>query len=205
MTLLYRILMKPRAKREYQIPLGLTPTSIFDIGANIGASALLFASEFPQARVYCFEPVAQNFEILKKNAAPYPHLKVFNFGLGTQEGKQTLFYSDDSTNHGGFSQYEAGSDPSRKIEIEIRNPKSVIESMKIGPVDIIKVDTEGAEYEILTSLPAEWLGKTSLILGELHGNRDFELLHYLETWFQVGVNRPVSSRLGHFVACRKTA
>ena len=44
----------------------------------------------------------------------------------------------------------------------------------INHVDLIKIDTEGAEYDILTSIKKELLTKTSWITGELHGNRDFE-------------------------------
>lgn len=202
-TILYRILMKPRAKREYQIPPGLNPSVILDIGANIGASALLFAQEFPQAQIYCFEPVPQNFEILRKNIAAYPLIRALPYGLGPMHSRSHLFYSDDAGNRGGFSQFSPGSDTGKALEIEIRHSREALESIGIGHADLIKIDTEGAEYDILTSLGESWLSKASIILGELHGQRDFELLHYLEQWFQVGINKPVDSRLSHFIAQRR--
>jgi len=203
MILLYRILMKPKSKREYQIPPGISANVVFDIGANIGASALLFAQQFPYSKIYCFEPVRANFEVLQRNIAPYPNIRAFNVGLGKEDTTQDLFFSDDVSNHGGFSAFEAGSDPTRKTTIEIKNPNPFIASLGIDHADIIKIDTEGAEYDILTTLPETWLAKASLVLGEIHGHRDFELLGYLERWFDVGVDRPVSSRLGHFTALKR--
>ena len=48
----------------------------------------------------------------------------------------------------------------------------------IAAADVIKIDTEGAEWEILTSIDRTLLSQVRVIMGELHGRRDFELLDY---------------------------
>src|SRR5262245_29170320 len=40
---------------------------LFDVGANQGSFARLFLSRFPEARLWCFEPAAATFGLLRKN------------------------------------------------------------------------------------------------------------------------------------------
>ena len=75
----------------------------------------------------------------------------------------------------------------------------------IESADVIKIDTEGSEYDILTNLGRDFLGKVKWIYGELHGNRDFELLAFLGEQFEIGVKRTIGKRLFMFQARSKTA
>ena len=45
---------------------------VLDVGANVGVSAALFASECGAGVVHCFEPAAPLFELLRENVAPFP-------------------------------------------------------------------------------------------------------------------------------------
>ena len=65
----------------------------------------------------------------------------------------------------------------------------------------MKIDTEGAEYDILSSLNDEILLSILWITGELHGNRDFELLNYLNNMgFSISVKKLIDDRLFMFNA-----
>ena len=66
MILIYEILLQSKYKSEYFFPNQLNPKIIFDIGGNIGITAVYLASIFPDAKIYTFEPLPDNFEILKK-------------------------------------------------------------------------------------------------------------------------------------------
>ena len=71
----------------------------------------------------------------------------------------------------------------------------------MNQVDLIKIDTEGAEHDILTCLNDKILNKVSWITGELHGNRDFELLNYLESLgFSIALKKEIDNRLFMFNA-----
>ena len=52
---------------EYYFPEELKPKVIFDIGGNIGITSVYLASLFPEAQIYTFEPLKENFEILKNH------------------------------------------------------------------------------------------------------------------------------------------
>ena len=83
----------------------------------------------------------------------------------------------------------------------MKNVNDILKDLGINKVDLIKIDTEGAEYDILTSIKSEFLEKTSWITGELHGNRDFELLNYLNSLgFSISLNKNIDNRLFMFNA-----
>ncbi len=206
--LLYEHLMKPAYRNEYAPPpqAALRPDevrSVLDIGANIGSSALYFARLFPHATVYAFEPVPDNFTLLARNAANCRRIRTFPFGLGSQDASVELMASDHAVNFGGYSRYPAGSDPARRVRVAFRAVGAVLRELALERVDVIKIDTEGAEYDILTAVPESVLRSARLITGELHGERDFALLEYLSQWFDVGARKHLRSRRFNFQAVPK--
>ena len=76
-----------------------------------------------------------------------------------------------------------------------------IKKLNIKTIDLIKIDTEGAEYDILMALQEKILSNTSWITGELHGNQDFELLNYLNNLgFSISMKKNIDNRLFMFHA-----
>ena len=185
MVLIYEILLKSKYKRI---------TSIY------------LATIFPNANIYSFEPLKENFDILQKNTSQFGNIKIFNIGLGAENGSFKVYMSDDNENYGGVSFYSEveGNLNKSYSECEVKNVNVVMEELDIICVDLIKIDTEGAEYDILTSFKYEFLKKTSWITGELHGNRDFELLNYLDyIGFSISLNKNIDNRLFMFNAAKK--
>ena len=116
-----------------------------------------------------------------------------------------LFASDNPVNFGGYSLHAAGSDTAKKISIPVKSVASVLKDLAIEKIDVIKIDTEGAEWDILTAFPQNILRTASYSTGELHGNKDFALLEHLSPWFDVGMRKKLSSRLFNFQAVKKKA
>ncbi|HEX7045615.1 MAG TPA: FkbM family methyltransferase [Burkholderiales bacterium] len=208
---IYEILMRPPHKREYYVPAWIRPATVFDIGGNIGITAVYLSTLFPDAKVYTFEPVPQNFAILEKNVATLKNVRAFPFGLGAESGQFEIYPSEDRANLGGYSLHErrseganAGVDTKARTVVEIRRGDDVIAHEAIDRIDLIKIDTEGAEYEALTSIGDSMLSRVQWIMGELHGRRDFELLAYLSRWFDIAVNKRMRSELFLFEARNKS-
>lgn len=61
-------------QRHYDCELLRSPKIIVDAGANIGLVSVFYASKYPGARVIAVEPEGSNYEMLTKNAAPYPNI-----------------------------------------------------------------------------------------------------------------------------------
>lgn len=203
--LIYKILLKKGRNAEYRFPAFLKPHVIFDIGANIGVASVFLAHRFPHARIYAFEPVPANVELLRLNAAAYPCITVFPLALGAGDGDVEIHFSDDAHNFGGFSFSHQGSDKDRKLRVQQRRLQGIIDELRLDRVDLIKIDTEGAEYDILTSLEQGILRRVTWITGELHGERDFELLALLSTWFDIEAKRSFGKRLFTFAAVNKAS
>jgi len=206
--LIYNILLKRGRKSEYALPreAKLRPEDVkvvLDIGANIGIAALYFASSFPGAVVHAFEPVPANCEVLKANARAIPRIQVHQYALGAEDGELELFDSDDKANLGGFSSHGLGVDPGRSQPVPVRHAGRALAELGIERADVIKIDTEGAEWEILTAMDRAVLGSARVIMGELHGRRDFELLHYLQPMFHIGARKQLRTRLFNFFAVNR--
>ena len=203
MTLIYEILLKSKYRSEYYFPEKIKPEVILDIGGNVGITSIYLASIFPNATIYTFEPLLENFKILQKNTEQYGNIKVFNIGLGSKNGSFKVFLSDDSENFGGASFYSEGEGNKTEsyTECKVRNINDVIQELNISAIDLIKIDTEGAEYDILSCLNDKILRSILWITGELHGNRDFELLNYLNSMgFSISVKKLIDNRLFMFNA-----
>jgi FkbM family methyltransferase len=194
---IHEVLLRP----TYAVPAALSPRTVLDIGGNIGAASLYFARQFPSATIHTFEPVPANMELLRKNVAPYPQIKAHPIALGGENGDLTLFASDNRDNFGGFSFFDKGVDPERRMRVPMRHAQEYLDEQGILAPDVIKIDTEGSEYTILKALRPEVLARVQWIIGELHGEKDFDLLAYLTQWFHIGTSKAIDSRLFTFNAC----
>lgn len=190
------------AKREleYWVPREIRPDVILDVGGNIGVTSVYYSQRFPQARIFSFEPVPSNFAVLEKNVSKLENVSGYNYGLGAKNEKALIYSCEDETNAGGFSLYDLDVDKSRSQEIEIRGVQGVLDELGLEQIDLLKIDTEGAEYDILISMDEKILSNVKWIIGELHGNRDFLLLEYLSQWFDVDIDKSINSRLFQFNA-----
>ena len=202
MTLIYEVLLKSGYKSEYYLPENFNPKVILDIGANIGITSIYLTKKFPNSKIFSFEPLLENYDILKKNTENYKNIKVFNFGLGKKDETLDIYLSDDSENFGGGSFFpEVGGTSNRKVKCEIKNIQDTLVELDMKEVDLIKIDTEGAEFDILTSLNKKYLKSVKWITGELHGYKDFELLDYLQGFgFNIGIKKQINNRLFMFHA-----
>lgn len=170
---------------EYALPIELRPRTILDIGANIGAVTLLFHRRFPDARIFAFEPLPENFALLAHNVAALTGVRAIPYGLGARTQECTYTLSDDASNHGGGGFHyggEQGALPTRTLTVLAT--AEALERYDIRDMDLIKIDAEGAKHEILTSIPAAVMAAVKVIVGELHGDQS-PLLDYLRRWFDV--------------------
>jgi len=189
---------------EY-LPSPQSVKTIVDIGSNVGASVMFWKKNYPSAQIYCFEPIPSNFEILKRNCAAMKGVTPYNEALGEESGEITFIHSPGAANEGGWSVFQRGVTGSeQKISIPILKSGSRLSELGVDQIDILKVDTEGAEKMIIKGLGNDLLKRTAYICGELHGEGDFELLNYLEMdGFLIGARKSPKSVLFNFEAIRR--
>ncbi len=185
-------------KKEYVFP-KFEPRLIFDIGSNIGVVSIILANVYPQAKIYCFEPIRENFDLLKENVVSYENVFPMQVALGNRTEDRRIYKSDDPTNFGGFSTHISNQEDPGTL-ISVLDVEKLCD--KIGTPDLIKIDCEGAEHEILTSIPG--LKQVKWITGELHGIKDYALLERLDRDFRLQLSRGFGDKVWHFHALSKS-
>lgn len=192
-------------RKEYYFPEELMGDcrTILDIGANTGIVAVVMANFYPEAIIHCFEPEEQNLEILRRNLEKYDNARIHNVALGNSDRDGWLYDSEDAWNFGGYSLLAGPGNTKEYRTVKVVETNRYLDSIGVSSPDLIKIDCEGSEHEILTQLRATRLSGVRYLLGELHGHRDFELLQYLQTWFDLGLEKQMANRTWHFSARRK--
>ena len=139
---------------------------IVDAGGYIGLASILFAKRFPNAQIVCLEPSTENFAIAHKNCSPYANITVLNVALGAESGRVML--RDRGTGHWGFSVSRRLSSPSVVIEsVQVITLNDLLRRFNCEQIDLLKLDIEGAEYELFEEAES-WIDFCSVLIVELH-------------------------------------
>jgi FkbM family methyltransferase len=128
-----------------------------DFGAYIGFTAL-YAATFVET-VFAFEPSPVNYELLARNVAENPALapriRLFRHGLGPRDEQVTLYAKSPA---------DSGSSVFRQVErdrmvsaqpnalIQVRDAAAVLHELGIDRHSLLKIDIEGAEYDVLDAI-----------------------------------------------------
>jgi FkbM family methyltransferase len=199
---LNQILFRSGKKAEYYVPPALRPKTILDIGSNIGASILYFHEKFPDAKIFGFEPHPDSFRVLQKNVADLPNATVFNYGFGATQ--QRVAVPADEVNFGAFNtrgHYKDRGFPAASVECEVRRLDDVLRELGLTQIDLIKIDCEGAEADVFSTLPDEILNRCQWIVGEFHDHTGFELLARLAPHFHLDLKKKMFRSRFRFHAC----
>ena len=154
------------ALKEYEFQLPFVPETIIDGGANIGLCTIYFKSRYPEARIVCVEPDAENFELLKMNVANLSDVTTVKGGLWNAKMKMRI---SDKYNMGKWAMVVDEAPPD--------DPEGTVEGftidriMEIGgfdQIDLLKLDIETAERDLFSKNFENWLPRTRAIVIELH-------------------------------------
>jgi len=199
---LYQVLLRRGKKAEYYVPPILRPKIILDIGSNIGASIIYFHRQFPDANIFGFEPHPDTFRILQENVGHLRGVTIFNYGLGATD--QRIAISADKVNFGAFStggRFKDRGHPAATVECEVRRLDDVLREIGIAQVDLIKIDCEGAEADVFSTLPDEILNDCQWIVGEFHDHSGFEVPARLAPHFHLDLKKKMFRQRFRFHAC----
>jgi FkbM family methyltransferase len=173
------ILMR-EAERDYNTDaLALDENSVIvDIGAHVGVVSMTLAKRHG-CRVYAYEPQPENYRRLLENIAlnGLGHLIIPHPYAVTGDGRDVTI-SHDERNSGGGSIYKGTGEWVKSVTL----PDILAEVG--GRIDLLKIDCEGAEYEIFEGAD---LSGIKAIRAEFHGEKATDLLQ--SVWKRVGDTR----------------
>jgi FkbM family methyltransferase len=156
-------------RHEYMFDVNNTPEFIVDAGANIGLTSIYLANRFPNARILSIEPEKANFEILVKNAAPYPNIIPIQ---GALWGKSMqIDVVDPGLGNWGFMTEAQGNghatSKSLHQTVQGMTVDTILEKFGIQHLSILKIDIEGAELEVFRN-SSTWIDRIDSLIVELH-------------------------------------
>ena len=134
------------------------PAFMIDAGAYIGDSSAYFASKFPALKIIALEPHPANHALASQNLAPYgTQVTLLNKALASTPGTVMISGEHDSAVVGQSGR-----------AVDAVTVPMIMALAGVDSIDILKMDIEGAEADVLDASADQWLGKTGLLIVELH-------------------------------------
>lgn len=152
----------------YRTRLQEPPKCIFDAGANVGFSAIYFRWLYPDAKVVCFEPDPDTFEVLAENLGDYSkNIVLHNIALADMEGSVPFYRRRDLSIASTTSSVHAHR--SEKIDVPARTLSSFVDST----IDVLKMDIERMETKVFKEMfMSESIKKIRTFAMEYHYDYD---------------------------------
>jgi amino acid adenylation domain-containing protein/FkbM family methyltransferase len=165
---------------------------VFDVGANVGLFALYATWRAGGAKIYAFEPLPEVFSILRANAELHGlDAELFPYGLGQCEQDVDIQYFPYVTIVSGSGDPKNAVETVRKflegqnaqgdldmllaermkhetVRCTLRPLSQVIREHGVEQIDLLKIDVEGAEWEVLAGIEETDWAKIRQLVVEVH-------------------------------------
>jgi FkbM family methyltransferase len=151
------------ANGEYEFNIDFEPLYIVDAGAFIGASSVWFSQRYPEARIIAIEPEESNFRMLEKNTANYKNIIPVRAALFPEDTELRIKDSDVEKYAFRVERVTGEAKGINGYTVD-----SVMNRFGLPRIDILKMDIEGAEYDIFSNSDTGWLHNVGVLVIELH-------------------------------------
>tara|TARA_R110000772_G_scaffold20140_3_gene55937 strand:- start:3603 stop:4238 length:636 start_codon:yes stop_codon:yes gene_type:complete len=181
---------------------------IIEAGAASGTDTLWFGQNFPNGRIFAFEPLNISYDKTVQRVATCDNVKVYNVALGPQESTEELYVSSNGASSSllkptGHIQFHPRISFENKSTVKTINLDNFLRGQGVEEVDLMWLDMQGYEHTVL-SHSLETLSKTRYLytevsLKEMYADsvlynefkswlkeRGFKVLHEFLYWEDMG-------------------
>ncbi len=146
-----------KRKRNYNV--------VIDVGAHKAETIKLFNKFFQVESIYSFEASEENFKYLQKKIKNLNNTKVYNFALGSANETKKFYHLRESSSstlvklnknskyykkkNRILNLFRFSPDIKDEYELNIKTLENFLNTENISYVDILKIDTEGYEFEVI--------------------------------------------------------
>jgi FkbM family methyltransferase len=135
---------------------------IFDVGANVGATARRYRALYPRAEIHCFEPYPPSFARLSAELSGDALISLHPTALSSAPGRAALNVNRNAETNSllpsdrraaqywGEGLLETGSE----VEVPLQTLDGFCAERSIARIDVLKIDVQGAEYSVLEGADA---------------------------------------------------
>ncbi len=160
-------------EREYKILdniISKASSPILDIGAHVGMFSIYANCFNSDVQIYAFEPEERNFTALKNNFKENVVKNVIakNVAVAAEIGVREFNISSDSHNHSLIKIENEDGEVFPIKKVSCTTIEQIFLKNNLQSVSLVKMDCEGAEFEILANLKPEILAKIGAIYIEYH-------------------------------------
>jgi FkbM family methyltransferase len=144
--------------------------TVMDIGAGIGDYAIHAAYGKPNVQVYAFEPFPGSFSLLRKNLAlnKISHVHAFQQAVWRKTGQLHLDIASGEPLQFSSHNPDSRVENDQGLSVDAVSLDSVLSKLNLSRLDLLKMDCEGAEYEILFNTPSAKFQMIDRIIMEYH-------------------------------------
>jgi FkbM family methyltransferase len=167
------VLREVFVEETYKDILSVLPSrkvSVVDVGANLGSFCVWLAGRHGIIRGFCFEPDPSSFRLCRFNLAANSCTQVDAIAKAVGGIPRVIEMRVNTDRPGGNSIYRAVSGHDEIAQVEVVAFSEWLSTMGTQAFDLLKMDCEGAEWEIVDKSPAEIWQRFALIVAEIHGD-----------------------------------
>jgi len=136
----------------------------FGIGEDISFD--LEINQDTNCLVYCFDPTPKSISWIKRRNLP-DTISFFNYGISDKDETTTFFLPKNKKHVSGSLIAHHNIDLDDKVFVQMKRLKSIMRELGHSHIDILKMDIEGAEYNVINDILDSDIS-INQILVELH-------------------------------------
>jgi FkbM family methyltransferase len=168
-----------------------SPVNFIDLGANAGGFVLsLLKHDHTIRKGICVElnPITWSrltYNLFANVVGAYNKIVILNGAVSSSDG-----HIDIKLGQGSVGDNIQGSNQGTLYQLPTYSLETVLNLFDGSPIDILKIDIEGAEYELRETCPSH-LSKVKYILIEIHdmeGHEQSEISNWIESMGFTSVN-----------------
>ena len=144
--------------------------TVVDVGAHYGYFSLFAAGNLaPESRIFAIEADENNLAVLKANlkANACQNTSIHHMAMAAKSEERTL-HTSRAENNSLIESYQLLDQTCKKITIKAVSLADFMDKQSLSHIDFLKMDCEGAEYEILLGASDGLLSKIDTISLEFH-------------------------------------
>ena len=143
--------------------------TVVDVGSHVGVFAIFAAEKASAGRVIAVEPILGNYELLEQNILLNSARNVvpLRAAISGKSGSVRMFLADQNIEHSIHADL-IHKTTGQEMIVPGLSLADLMESQKITYVDFLKINCEGAEYDILLNCTDNTLRKIRRISLQYH-------------------------------------
>lgn len=177
--------------------------TILDVGANVGFFTILSSLKFKKPTIISFEPIKRNFVSLQDNVSTINNdqLTIVNKAVSKTKGEITLTFENEGiTTSASLFEDKTGSQSETVASTTLED---IYKDYKLSHIDLLKLDCEGAEYEIIYETPASFFDRVNCIAIETHLGKGEKENHKALASYIEGLGYNVKSKHENYIWASK--